>query len=35
MNEVGETLSKGNVDFQFTASQILCNVYLYESKILN
>ena len=28
MNEVDETLSKGNADFQFTASQILCNVCL-------
>ena len=28
INEVDETLSKGNVDFQFTASRILCNVCL-------
>lgn len=28
VNEVDETLSKANVDFQFIASQILCNVGL-------
>lgn len=28
MNEVDEKLSKENVDFQFTASQIFCNVCL-------
>lgn len=35
MNEVDGPLSKGNVGFQFTASQILCKVRLWQSKILN